>query len=184
MAQAEQQSAGARSFGPELFSFLVDLREHNDREWFAANKARYEEDVREPAIAFIEDFAPRLATISSHFTADPRPVGGSLFRIHRDVRFSKDKSPYKTSVGIQFRHESAGNANAPGFYLHLEPGSVFLGGGVWRPDGEALARIRDRIVADPDGWTRATRSGPFRRSSRWAATRSSGRHRATTPAIR
>ena len=121
------------SFGPELFSFLADLRANNDRDWFAANKHRYEQDLLDPAIAFIEDFAPRLEKISPHFRADPRPSGGSLFRIYRDTRFSKDKSPYKTNLGIHFRHERAKDAHAPGYYLHIGPGEVFAGGGIWQP---------------------------------------------------
>ena len=91
-------------FGPELFSFLEDLQANNDREWFAANRDRYEEHLLEPALAFIDAFAPRLEKISPHFRADARPSGGSLFRIYRDTRFSKDKRPYKTNVGIHFRH--------------------------------------------------------------------------------
>src|SRR6266540_1358165 len=93
-------TAKQASFGPELFSFLADLRENNDRDWFAANKHRYEEELLEPAIAFIDAFAPRLEKISPHFRADARPSGGSLFRIYRDTRFSKDKTPYKTNLGI------------------------------------------------------------------------------------
>ena len=129
-------------FRPEFFRFLRELRENNSRDWFQAQKARYQRDVRDPALRFIGDFAPALKEISPHFRADPRPVGGSLFRIHRDVRFSKDKSPYKTSVGIQFRHEMGKDAHAPGFYLHLEPENVFLGAGSWRPDGPSLLKIR------------------------------------------
>jgi uncharacterized protein (TIGR02453 family) len=154
---------GARSFGPELFRFLRDLKANNDRTWFAENKERYEDDVRGPALDFVADFAPYLAEISPHFVADARPSGGSLFRIHRDTRFSKDKSPYKTSTGIQFRHELGRDAHAPGFYLHLEPKAVFAGAGVWHPDGTALARIRDAIVADPDGWRSATGGRTFRK---------------------
>ena len=82
-------------FSPALFKFLRDLRANNDRDWFQANKERYEDKLRHPAQQFISDFGPRLAKISPHFNADPRPVGGSLFRIYRDVRFSKDKSPTK-----------------------------------------------------------------------------------------
>ena len=95
------------SFGPELFAFLAELELNNNREWFGANRHRYEEHLLEPALAFIEDFAPRLQKISPHFRADARPSGGSLFRIYRDTRFSKDKSPYKTHVGLHFRHERA-----------------------------------------------------------------------------
>jgi uncharacterized protein (TIGR02453 family) len=157
MAQPTTQA----SFGPELFSFLAELRAHNDREWFAANKARYEEHVLEPALAFVAAFAPHLERISPHFRADPRPSGGSLFRIYRDTRFSKDKSPYKTNVGIHFRHERAKDAHAPGFYLHIGPGEAFAGGGIWHPGTEPVNRIREAIVAKPEQWRRATRSGPF-----------------------
>jgi uncharacterized protein (TIGR02453 family) len=148
-------------FGPELFSFLADLRANNDREWFAANRDRYEEHLLEPALAFIDAFAPRLERISPHFRADARPSGGSLFRIHRDTRFSKDKSPYKTNLGIHFRHERAKDVRAPGFYLHIGPGEVFAGGGIWHPDTEGATRIREAIVADPQRWKRATRGGAF-----------------------
>lgn len=144
------------SFGPELFAFLSDLKAHNDRDWFNANKARYESDLLEPALAFIEDFAPHLEQISPHLRADPRRVGGSLFRIYRDTRFSKDKTPYKTTAGIWFRHEQAKDVHAPGFYLHLAPGEVFAGGGIWHPETKTVTRIRDAIVADPDGWREAT----------------------------
>jgi uncharacterized protein (TIGR02453 family) len=144
------------SFGPELFGFLADLKDHNERDWFEANKARYEADVLEPALAFIEDFEPHLRTISPHLRADARRVGGSLFRIYRDTRFSKDKTPYKTTAGIYFRHERSKEAPAPGFYLHLAPGEVFAGGGIWHPDTKTANAIREAIAADPDGWKAAT----------------------------
>jgi uncharacterized protein (TIGR02453 family) len=144
------------SFGPELFGFLAELREHNDRDWFAANKRRYEADLLEPALAFIEDFAPHLYAISPHLRADPRRVGGSLFRIYRDTRFSKDKTPYKTAAGIYFRHERSKEVRAPGFYLHLAPGDVFAGGGIWHPDTRTANAIRTAIAADADGWRAAT----------------------------
>jgi uncharacterized protein (TIGR02453 family) len=147
------------SFGPELFAFLTDLRDHNDRDWFAANRERYEQDVLEPALAFIEDFGFRLEGISPHFRADPRRSGGSLFRIHRDTRFAKDKSPYKSNTGMQFRHERAKDVHAPGYYLHLAPGEVFAGAGIWHPEREALTAIREAIVRDPDRWRDATRLG-------------------------
>jgi uncharacterized protein (TIGR02453 family) len=148
-------------FGPELFSFLEELRANNDREWFAANKQRYEEHLLEPALEFIDAFAPRLEKISPHFRADARPSGGSLFRIYRDTRFSKDKSPYKTNVGIHFRHELAKETDAPGYYLHIGPGEVFAGGGVWHAGTGAATRIREAIVAEPERWKRATRRGAF-----------------------
>jgi uncharacterized protein (TIGR02453 family) len=83
-------------FGPELFDFLEDLSHHNTKEWFDANRDRYEAEVKEPCLEFIEAFAAPLASLSSHFRAIPKVQGGSMFRIHRDTRFSKDKTPYKT----------------------------------------------------------------------------------------
>ena len=149
---------GFRSFGPELAAFLGDLRANNERAWFAANRSRYEETVREPARAFIRAMAPALAAVSPHFRADDRKTGGSLMRIHRDTRFSPDKTPCKTNVGIQFRHALGRDVHAPGFYVHLEPGSAFLGAGVWRPDSGALFMIRSRIDEEPDTW-RGVRDG-------------------------
>ena len=149
------------SFSPQLFSFLAELRANNNRDWFADNKHRYEEYLLEPALEFIAEFAPRLEKISPHIRADARPSGGSLFRIHRDTRFSKDKSPYKTNLGIHFRHELAKDVQAPGFYLHLGPDGVFAGGGTWHPGTAGATRIREAIVDDPGRWRRATRTGAF-----------------------
>jgi uncharacterized protein (TIGR02453 family) len=137
------------------------LRANNDRDWFAANRDRYDEQLLEPALAFIDAFAPRLEEISPHFRADARPSGGSLFRIYRDTRFSKGKTQYKTNLGIHFRHERAKDAHTPGYYLHIGPGEVFAGGGIWHPDTAAATRIREAIVADPKGWTGATSAGAF-----------------------
>lgn len=148
-------------FRPALFAFLRDLKANNDRPWFKANKERYDSEVKEPAMRFISAFAPHLAKISPHFRADPRPVGGSLFRIHRDTRFSKDKTPYKTHVGIQFRHALGKDAHAPGFYLHLEPRNVFFGAGLWRPPTAAARAVRERIAEEPSAWKRATGTAGF-----------------------
>jgi uncharacterized protein (TIGR02453 family) len=143
----------APSFSPELFAFLRELAANNDREWFADNKERYVAEVQEPALAFVEDVGLRLPDVSRHFVADARTNGGSLFRIHRDIRFSKDKSPYKTHTGIQFRHERKRDVHAPGYYLHLEPGSVFMACGTWHPDRDTLQAIRTAIAARPGRWT-------------------------------
>lgn len=139
-------------FGPELFGFLRELRENNSKEWFQANRARYIRDVRDPFLNFIADFGPYIKKINRNFVADPRPVGGSMFRIHRDTRFSRDKSPYKTNLGASFYHTAGEMVHAPGYYLHLEPGEVFAAVGIWRPDGETLAKVRDAIVAKPSAW--------------------------------
>lgn len=146
---------------PELFTFFRELKANNTREWFEVNKQRYEKCVREPLLGFISDFGLRLAEISPHYVADARKTGGSLFRINRDIRFSKDKSPYKTAAGVHFRHEVGKDAHAPGFYLHLEPDGVFVGVGIWQPDGPTLAKIRDAIVAQPERWQRASRDETF-----------------------
>lgn len=148
--------AKAPHFTPELFHFFRELGANNDRAWFTANKERFEQVVRGPMIRFVTDFQPRLAKISEAFVADPRPVGGSIFRINRDTRFSKDKSPYKTHGGLQFRHQRGKDAHAPGYYLHLAPGEVFAGGGIWHPEPDAQKKIRDAIAADPAGWKKAT----------------------------
>ena len=154
--------AKSQYFGVETFSFLRELAENNNRQWFQQNKKRYEEHVKDPAICFIIDFAPFLRKISRQFSADPRPVGGSMFRIYRDVRFSKDKSPYKTNTGIQFRHKLGKDVHAPGYYLHLEPHNVFAAVGIWRPDSATLRKIRDAVIEDPSGWKRAVKGKPFR----------------------
>ena len=149
-------------FGPELFEFLVELRFNNSRQWFQDNKGRYESDVRDPLLGFISEFAPRLREISPHFVADPRRSGGSMFRIHRDVRFSRDKSPYKTQAAAHFRHEMGREVHGPGFYLHLEPGEVFAAAGMWHPDAEGLGKVRDTIVARPVRWRRVLSSRRFK----------------------
>jgi len=152
---------GEGLFTSELFRFLEDLRKHNDRGWFAKNKERYLDVVQEPALEFVRSFAPYLRKISPHFIADDRPVGGSLFRIYRDVRFSKDKSPYKTHVGIHFRHNAGRDVHGPGFYLHLQPGEVFTAIGLWHPEREPLHRIRTAIAEKPGPWKRVTQEGAF-----------------------
>lgn len=146
-------------FTPEFFGFLSQLKRNNSREWFQANRDRYRNDVQEPLLRFIADFAEPLATVSPRFVADPRPTGGSMFRIFRDVRFSPDKSPYKTHAAAQFRHEQARDVHAPGFYLHLEPENVFVGAGLWRPDGPTLGAVRDAIVERAELWS-AVQSDP------------------------
>jgi uncharacterized protein (TIGR02453 family) len=141
----------APSFTPELFAFLRELKQHNERAWFNANKARYEQECKEPALAFVEDFGYRLPQVAPHLSADAR----SLFRIYRDTRFAKDKTPYKTHVGIYFRHTRSADFDAPGMYLHLEPRQVFLAAGIWRPGTPALKRIRDGLSVRPEAWRAA-----------------------------
>ena len=149
-------------FSPALFEFLEDLAASNSREWFEANRDRYERDAREPMIEFIADFADRLREISPRMVADPRRAGGSMFRIHRDIRFSRDKSPYKTNIGAHFRHEIGRDVHGPGLYLHLEPGMVFAAAGIWRPNSATLTKIREAIVANPAKWESIVQDAAFR----------------------
>ena len=154
-------SAKQSHFTPALFDFLRQLKKNNNRDWFLKHKARYESDVRDPALRFISDAGPGLKKISAHLVADPRPVGGSLFRINRDIRFSADKSPYKPNVGMSFGHDEGREAAAPGFYLHIEPGESFAGGGIHMADNPTLNKVRDAIVADPSGWKRIVGGAQF-----------------------
>ena len=145
-------------FSPQLFRYLEQLRRNNRRPWFEKHRAEFEEFARQPSLRFIADLQLRMRGISTWLVADPKPNGGSLFRIYRDVRFSKDKSPYKTHIGMNFWHASASETvHAPGLYLHLEPKGCFLAGGVWQPDPRALAQIRDAIAWKPEEWKRAKR---------------------------
>jgi uncharacterized protein (TIGR02453 family) len=141
-------------FDKSAFEFLGELKRNNNRDWFQAHKERFDRDVKEPFLDFIADAGPRLRRISPNLVADPRPVGGSLFRIYRDVRFSKDKSPYKTHAGAHFQLGRKG-VHGPGYYLHLEPGACFVAGGMWMPDPKALQMIRERIADGPAEWKRA-----------------------------
>jgi uncharacterized protein (TIGR02453 family) len=152
-------------FGAETIGFIEDLRFHNDRDWFKSNRARYEQAWLAPAVAFIEAMAPHLAKVAPHMTAVPKQTGGSLMRIYRDTRFSKDKTPYKTNIGIQFRHDAGKDVHAPGLYVHIEPGEHFLGCGLWRPPAKPLRAIRDRIAEQPEAWKAVIHDAAF--ASRW-----------------
>lgn len=145
---------GFAGFPADLFTFLHDLRDNNNRDWFNANKQRYTTSVVEPMGDFIRAMQPRLQAISKHYIADPKPHGGSMFRIYRDARFSGDKTPYKTHVACHFRHTSGRNAHCPGFYVHLASDEVFFGGGIWRPPGPQLNLIRDFIADNARSWAR------------------------------
>src|SRR5271157_5622746 len=146
--------AGSAFFSSEAFTFLRQLKRNNDREWFAKNKARYQSSIVEPALSFIREFAPQLERISPFFVADARPTRGSLFRIYRDTRFSNDKRPFKTHVGIHFSHSSGKDAHAPVFYLHLEPDNCFAAAGIWHPDNRALTKVRTAIVREAAQWAK------------------------------
>lgn len=166
----------ATYFNPLTFRFLRALGKNNNRAWFHDHKADYEEHLRQPFLRLIADLQGPFAAISPYFRADPKPVGGSLFRIHRDTRYSNDKTPYKTWAGARFYHEriklAAAEATlqrhgpaieAPSFYLHIAPGESFIGGGLWHPETTTQRRICDFIVENPASWKHAVHAPAFRR---------------------
>src|SRR5689334_24421306 len=130
------------SFTSTALDFFRNLARHNSKPWFEAHRADYEEHVVAPMRALIEELDVRLARFAPEITGDPKR---SMFRIYRDVRFSKDKSPYKTHAACWFRHNAADHrvggdaeAGSAGLYFHLEPRESFVGAGIWMPPRLAL----------------------------------------------
>ncbi|SHJ67344.1 DUF2461 domain-containing protein [Cycloclasticus pugetii] len=150
-------------FNHQTLSFLQQLSNNNNRPWFNERKSLYEQSVREPSLAFIEAMEPSIKSLSPNFTAVAKKTGGSLMRIYRDARFSSDKTPYKTNIGIQFRHTAGKDVHAPGFYLHISPDTCFVGAGIWRPNSKALSNIREMISDSPNAWKNITRHNTFKR---------------------
>lgn len=142
-------------FSPKSFSFLSLLANNNEREWFKANQVQYESEVRTPALKFIEAMQPHILTLSPRLVAVSKKVGGSLMRPQRDARFSKNKTPYKTNLGIQFKHFQGKDVHAPGLYIHLANEGCFLGAGIWHPDSKALNKLRTCIDENPNGYKKA-----------------------------
>jgi uncharacterized protein (TIGR02453 family) len=149
-------------FSKATFTFLRALARNNNREWFKAHQDTYDREVRDPFLALITDLQAPLAKISTHLRADPRKMGGSLFRICRDTRFANDKTPYKTWVGARFFHQRRREIESPSFYLHVQPNDCFVGGGIWHPAPATLKRIRDFLADNPATWKKATQSKAFR----------------------
>lgn len=139
-------------FTLDTFEFLDELTLNNERDWFETNKARYEAHVREPALAFIRAMAGPLSKISPSFVAEDKKVGGSLMRVYRDTRFASDKTPYKTNVGIQFRHSGGKDVHAPGWYVHVSPSECFVALGMWRPEPAQLVQVRALMAKAPTRW--------------------------------
>lgn len=150
-------------FTRQTFAFLEALQHNNTREWFEQHQQEYEDFVRTPALDFISDMSEEMPIISHHFLAQPKKVGGSLMRIYRDTRFSKDKTPYKTNIGIQFRHEVGKDVHAPGYYLHIAPDECFIGVGLWHPEADVLFKLRQAIMAKPEAWVAARDDKMFRK---------------------
>lgn len=125
----------------ETLSFIKDVAENNNREWFAENKPRYE-DAKADVLTLVASIIPELAKVDPALSAEADPKK-SLMRIYRDVRFSKNKDPYKNNFGIWFSTKKG--ANEPGYYLHIQPGRSFIAGGYWMPDAPHVKLIRQEI---------------------------------------
>ena len=150
-------------FTNKTFKFQRALARNNNREWFHEHKDEYENDLRQPFLRLIADLQPALLEVSEHFRADPKPVGGSLFRVHRDTRFSNDKTPYKAWAGARFFHVRSKQVEAPSYYLHIQPGHCFVGAGLWHPQPESQRKIRQFIFDNPGNWKAAVHAPAFRK---------------------
>ncbi len=144
-------------FLADTFRFLSDLEANNNREWFAANRDRYEESFLQPALNFISAIAKPLDKVAPCLVAESKKSGGSLLRIYKDTRFSKDKTPYKTNMGIQLRHMAGKDIHAPGIYLHIANDECFLGAGMWRPPSDVVKAVRAYIEEDSASWLKMRR---------------------------
>ena len=151
-------------FTPAALRFFRGLAKNNNKEWFEAHRADYEGEVREPMRDLIGEMNARFTKFAPEIGGDPKR---SMFRINRDIRFSSDKSPYKTHAACWFHHRRAtsrvgseADAGSAGFYFHLEPGKSFVGGGLWMPPRPQLNRLRDAIAHDPVVASRAAESLP------------------------
>jgi uncharacterized protein (TIGR02453 family) len=166
-APSSSRSTEFRGFRPQALGFLRRLTRHNSREWFERHRAEYETELRDPLRALVEEMDVRLARIAPELVGDPRR---SVFRIHRDVRFSADKSPYKTNAACQFYHCDAGrgagqdaDGAGAGLYFQLADGECFVAGGMWMPARPALEKIREALADDHEELERIVREPGFRR---------------------
>src|SRR3989475_2914435 len=147
-------------FSAATLTFLRSLKRHNNRPWFEAHRAEYEAAVKEPMHALIEEMDVRLARLAPEIVGDAKR---SMFRIYRDIRFSADKSPYKTHASCWFYHRdgsravgrgAGGEAAGGGFYFQIAPGDSFVGGGMWMPSRDALLRLREAIAGKASQFTK------------------------------
>jgi uncharacterized protein (TIGR02453 family) len=164
---AAPETTEFRGFRPSALAFLRRLARHNSREWFERHRPIYETEVRDPLRSLVEEMDVRLARVAPEIVGDPRR---SVFRIHRDVRFSADKSPYKTNAACQFYHSDAGRGAGQdaegagaGLYFQLADGECFVAGGIWMPARPALEKIREALAADPEGLEEVVSAPTFRR---------------------
>jgi uncharacterized protein (TIGR02453 family) len=147
-------------FPDETYRFLRGLRRHNEREWFLERKDVYLRVVRAPMEELVADVGRALGRFAGEFTANPKT---SIYRIYRDVRFSPDKSPYKTHIAAVFPHRDLGKHLGAGFYVHVSPEDVFAGGGLYRPGRRELQAVRSRLATQPERFRRLIRAARFHR---------------------
>lgn len=149
-------------FPKASLKFLKQLKANNDRDWFAEHKPRYESDVLTPALAFIAAMEAPMKKLSDCFNVIPKRMGGSLMRVYKDTRFAKDKTPFKTNIGIHFRHMAGKDVHAPGFYVHIAPEEIFVGIGIWHPDSKTCTAIRQHMDQHSDVWQKMWKRKAFR----------------------
>jgi uncharacterized protein (TIGR02453 family) len=161
-------STGFTGFRPAALTFFRGLARHNDKAWFEDHREAWEREVRDPMRALVEEVDDGLARLAPELLGDPKR---SLFRLHRDTRFSKDKKPFKTNAACQFFHQGAGRGAgqsaatpAAGLYFQLAPGDCLVAAGIWMPPPPALVRLRDALAEDPTGFARLVRAAPFKRA--------------------
>lgn len=155
------------TFTQRSLRFFRELSRNNEKAWFEAHRTEYENDVRQPMRELIEELDTRFARFAPEISGDSKR---SMFRINRDIRFSKDKSPYKTHAASWFNHRNASrsvgseaDAGSAGYYFHLEPGGrSMIGAGVWMPPKTQLNKLREAIAKDPKGFDRIVRGIPKR----------------------
>ncbi|MEO7221339.1 MAG: DUF2461 domain-containing protein [Devosia sp.] len=141
-----------KGFPPETLAFLKGITAHNEKTWFDANRTLYEAGYAAPARAFVEELGPKLKTIAPNVQFEPK-VNGSMSRINRDIRFSKDKRPYKEHLGLWFWHGDKRQWDVPGFWFELTPQHVQLGVGIYMLQGEALDAFRQSVIHPRSGKT-------------------------------
>jgi len=139
-----------KGFSKESVSFLKRLKKNNNKNWFENHKSDYENSILMPSRDFVVGMGHRLKELSSGVNADPR-VNKSLFKIHRDTRFSNDKTPYKTNLGIWFWEGESGRFDCSGFYFHLEPPNMMLGAGIYMFSKHIMAEYRNSVVHKTHG---------------------------------
>ena len=166
MAKIKTAQLGDVDFYPPFEGFPIDgtdflkrLKRNNNRPWFEKHKEEYESYVKLPMQSLIAALQPHFLKFAPEFDINPKK---SLFRIYRDVRFSSDKTPYKTHVAAHFvlRGKPKG-VEGSGYYLHIEPGQVFLGGGIYMPDSDQLKNIRRSIDGNANQFLSILRSKKF-----------------------